>query len=479
MATPELANTLQTADREAEEALLGTLLIAPETLGQVAWLKPGDFQIERNLWIFQAITRLAASGAEVNLVTVDSELTAAGRGPAVGGLDRLVDLTTTCPSAEYGRFYAERMRRARRRQALAAVAQRAVQEAHAANGGDPVAKIALLTAGIDEEYPDPSTLQSDKLWTYADIDKLLGPMAWEWESWLARGFVTLIAAESGIGKSMLALRIAASYICGWPWPDGEPFTGELGRVLWCETEAGEVMNRDRMREWGIPMERVIAAGSNPLDGISLESLRDLEQIRRDAMREDVRLVIVDSLSGSHSRSEAENEVGLLVKAVAQIARDAQKPMIITHHLNKQFRTNRTTLLNVRGSTAIAQYVRLIWAIDAPDPDDPAALRLYEIKNNLSRRPPEIGLRIGAGGMSSIPVPTAPAAADNPIDQAKELLLELVTAEGVPVSEIEEAMQRLQVSMNTARRAKRELKIDTIQRNGQYFWSLRDVPEVLH
>lgn len=478
MATPELApTTVKTADVPAEEALLGTLLNAPETLGQVAWLKPDDFQIDRNKWIFEAIARLAAAGKEVNVVTVDDELLTSGRSPVVGGMARLVDLASTVPSSEYGRFFAERVRRARRRQALAAVAQRAVQEAHAGNGEDPVAKIALLTAGIDEEYPDPSALQSDKVWTYADIDRLLGPMVWEWEGWLARGYAALIAAESGLGKSMLALRIAATYVCGWPWPDGTPFTGERGRVLWCETEAGEAMNRDRMKDWGIPTDRVIVPGVNPLDGISLESLRDLEEVRRYAMLEDVRLVIIDSLSGSHSRSEAENEVGLLVKAVAQIARDAQKPMIITHHLNKQFRTNRTTLMNVRGSTAIAQYVRLIWAIDAPDPDDLPSLRLYEIKNNLSLRPSEIGLHIGAGGMTSIPVPTSPAA-DNPVDQAREVLLDLVTETGVPVSVVEEAMNRLQVSMATARRAKRDLKIDTITRGGQYLWALRPGAETV-
>lgn len=473
----DTSQTLLTSDPEAEECFLGTLLFDPDTFYQAGWLTPDDFQIERNRWVFEAICRRHEAGGDCSFLEVVQDLRNIGKiGPGLIELAYVMELQQRPPSYNHAEHYARRVRKACRHKALAEGMPGILAKP---NGVDPGIKTAALLANINERFPDPELVtQTEQLWTYADIDKLLGPMEWEWEGWLAKGFATLIAAESGIGKSMLALRLAATYILGWTWPDGTPYLGPRGRVLWCETEAGEAMNRDRMRDWGIPMEEVIVAGTNPLDGISLESLRDVALVRRLAERDDVRLIIIDSLSGSHTKSEAENEVGLLVKAVAQIARDAQKPVVITHHLNKQFRTNRTTLLNVRGSTAIAQYVRLVWSLDAPNKDDSTALRLYVIKNNLSRRPAEIGLRILENGMSSIPVPQADEATDNPINKAKEALLDLVTEEGIPVDEIEEAMKRIEVSMSTARRAKADLRLDTVSRGGRYLWAVRPGTENL-
>ena len=460
----------QYSDVEAEECFLGTLLFDPDSFYQAGWLTPEDLQIERNRWIFEAICRRREAGLDCSLLEVEQDLRNAGKiGPGMLESAYVMELVNRPPSYNYIDHFARRVRSAKRRQALADGLPGIVGKV---NGVDPVAKTAVLLATIDERFPDPEQVtRAGQVWTYADIDKLLGPIEWEWEGWLARGIATLIAAEPGVGKSMLALRIAATYILGWTWPDGTPYTGERGTVLWCETESGETMNRDRMKEWGIPLEQVLVAGVNPLDGISLESLRDIDQVRQLAARDDVRLIIIDSLSGSHSKSESENEVGLLVKAVAQVARDAQKPVLITHHLNKQFRTNRITLQNVRGTTAIAQYVRMIWALDAPDIDDSTALRLYSIKNNLARRPDEMGLRITQHGMSSIPVPQL-AEPDNPIDKVKLALLEMIDEDGVPVKEVEAAMRDLGASMSTARRAKRDLRIDTLSRDGQYLWAMR-------
>ncbi|MEI2692649.1 MAG: AAA family ATPase [Anaerolineae bacterium] len=109
----------------------------------------------------------------------------------------------------------------------------------------------------------------------------------------------MIVAEPGVGKSMLALRTSASYLLGWPWPDGTPFRGETGMVLWCETEAGHTPNRERAKAWGLPTERILYPVENPLDSISLQDMEHMATVRYLTQRDDVKLIVVDSFSGGN------------------------------------------------------------------------------------------------------------------------------------------------------------------------------------
>ncbi len=466
--------TLAAVDQEAEQGVLGTLLGDPGTLEEVAWLRPDDFQIERHQWIFDAIARLAAAGKEANLVTVPGELQRAKR-LWTDGSAYLSELVALVPSFGYGRFYAERVRWARRRQALASVAQQAAKLALSQNGVDPVAKVALLTAEIEDLYPDPDDLAVGpaRYSTWQDLEGAIGPIEWDWPGWLPKGFATMIAAEPGIGKSVLALRLAAVYLLGWPWPDGTPYTGKPGRVLWCETEGGQALNLARATAWGLPTDRILTPTANPLDSISLEDYRQLDVIRQIAAGEDVRLIVVDSFSGGNSRDENDAEAGRVVKAIAEVARDAGLPLVITHHLNKSWRSNRITLANIRGSTAIAQYVRLVWAMDKPDPENMAALRLYQVKNNLAALAPgEIGQQVTDTGMVMLAqAPEAPKT-DTVVDRAVEFLLDLLQREPLPKKEVERAFEDAGLSMAALRRAENRLNLTKIKRSdGPWIWSL--------
>ena len=87
---------------------------------------------------------------------------------------------------------------------------------------------------------------------WSALDGTLKPIEWDWPLWLAKGVLTMLSAKSGIGKSLLVLRIAGCYLNGWPWPDGTPFTGERGSILWCEAEAAQALNLERAKAWGLP-----------------------------------------------------------------------------------------------------------------------------------------------------------------------------------------------------------------------------------
>jgi hypothetical protein len=333
------------------------------------------------------------------------------------------------------------------------------------NGTDP--KPAAVASNGATPKEAPPTRWS----TMADLDGVLGDISWDWEGWIAAGFAHLIVAEPGVGKSMLALRTSASYLLGWPWPDGTPFRGETGMVLWCETEAGHAPNRERAKAWGLPTERILYPVENPLDSISLQDMEHMATVRYLAQRDDVKLIVVDSFSGGNTRDENDAESGQVVKMLAEIARDTNKPLLVTHHLNKGWRSNRITLTNIRGSTAIAQYVRLIWALDKPDPDQ-AALRLYAIKSNLAELPSEIGLSIGANGLTTLPQAPQVPRGDTVLDRAIDFLLDALEREPLPKREIEALAEEMSISGASLRRAADKLAVVKLKnRDGPWMWSL--------
>jgi replicative DNA helicase len=67
-------------DLDAEEAVLGSLLIDGEAMATIAdWLKPEHFGRDKNRWIYQAMLALYKRGEDVNLITVDHELAQSGK----------------------------------------------------------------------------------------------------------------------------------------------------------------------------------------------------------------------------------------------------------------------------------------------------------------------------------------------------------------------------------------------------------------
>ena len=161
--------------------------------------------------------------------------------------------------------------------------------------------------------------------TWADIVELIGPIEWDWQDWLPRGLLTILASESGIGKSALILRVAHTYIDGMPWPDGSAYKGKVGSVLWCESEAAQAINLQRAQAWGIPLDRLkTPIFENALDDFKLDDAFHKGALAFAAMQDDIRLVIIDSLSGADSRVEKSTEDASNVKWLAELARDFWK-----------------------------------------------------------------------------------------------------------------------------------------------------------
>ena len=138
--------------------------------------------------------------------------------------------------------------------------------------------------------------------TFADMAEVIGPIEWDWRGWLPKGLLTILAGESGAGKSSLALRLAACYLRGDPWPDGSPYTGEPGAVLWCEAEAAQAVNLQRAAAWGLPLGMLYTPLDNPLDDLRLDNAEHRAILTTKASRPEVRMIVTDSLRGVLGRA---------------------------------------------------------------------------------------------------------------------------------------------------------------------------------
>ena len=78
------------------------------------------------------------------------------------------------------------------------------------------------------------------------------PVEWLWPHRIAVGKLTLIAGEAGLGKSQVAIAMAAAHTTGAQWPCGEG-TAPLGGVIFLSAE-------DSAADTVVP--RLMAAGAN-------------------------------------------------------------------------------------------------------------------------------------------------------------------------------------------------------------------------
>ncbi|MBN1201815.1 MAG: replicative DNA helicase [Anaerolineae bacterium] len=116
---------------EAEEAVLGSILINPDALFEVAsFLQADDFFIVRNGWVWEAILRIQQRDEEIDYVTVIEELRHLGQLDEIGGPAYITHLINNTPSSIYAEAYGRIVERAAIRRRLLASASDIAQLAH-------------------------------------------------------------------------------------------------------------------------------------------------------------------------------------------------------------------------------------------------------------------------------------------------------------------------------------------------------------
>jgi replicative DNA helicase len=91
---------LPPSDNDAEESVIGSLLIDGTAIFQIAdFLQPADFYFEKNQWLYEACMSLYQRDEAIDQVTLAQELSRKGRLEACGGTGHLSYLVSIVPTS--------------------------------------------------------------------------------------------------------------------------------------------------------------------------------------------------------------------------------------------------------------------------------------------------------------------------------------------------------------------------------------------
>lgn len=293
---------------EAEEAVIGSVLINPNTYHEVSWLKGEDFYIHRNGFIWEAFGNLVRSGAQVDMVTVSEELDRSGKLEEVGGFSAIMMYETRTPSSLNVCDYAQIVKSHSHRRAgialankLAAAAYDESQEFDASAfasqmiGGARVSSRKTGREAIAELWDDLYTDKTPLTFGVSDLDERLGG--------LFAGELTVLGGDQGTGKTaffvwtarknveqgkrvlLVSLEMKAKSVYA------RMACGDLG-VNWNQVRAGRVTPEVKEMVW----EKAQLLERNYRDALTIyEDPMTLYDIQSAAHREGADLVGVDHM----------------------------------------------------------------------------------------------------------------------------------------------------------------------------------------
>ena len=221
------AEKLLPHDIEAEEAVLGSLLIDGECVARLSSLKGEDFYRERNRICFDAALALFQRDQAVDQVTLAGELARTERLDLVGGMAYLSHLVAITPTSAHAEDYAQVISRTSRMRSLIDAGNRIVtlgyadtedieatirqaEDALFAVRGPGQSQGFVALREIYDQYlqeqasaaADPEFAGMPIMSGFPDLDEYLGG--------LQRADLVILGARPSMGKSSLAVNVAVN-----------------------------------------------------------------------------------------------------------------------------------------------------------------------------------------------------------------------------------------------------------------------------
>ncbi|HWQ39359.1 MAG TPA: AAA family ATPase [Burkholderiales bacterium] len=356
--------------------------------------------------------------------------------------------------------------------------------------------------------PAPSTTSAADsehgVLTRCAADITARPVRWLWPGRIARGKVTLLAGNPGLGKSQICASLSAIVSTGGLWPVDRARC-ERGSVLIVSAEDDpEDTIRPRLDAAGADLRRVHildAVAERAPDGTirrrGLVLTRDIERLDR-ALAElgDVALVVVDPITAymgdidTHRTADVRAALARLVDLAAR--RGAA--IVAVSHLRKSVAGD--AMMQVTGSLAFVAAARAAYIV-ARDPVDDTRRLLVQAKNNLGDDRTGYAYRIEpttVGGITTSRIVWAPervtltadealapaqaAEERSAVEDATEFLRDLLADRPLSSRQVRAEAEGAGHSWAAVRRAQKRLGVKVTKAGMRDGWEWRLPPKVL-
>jgi len=411
---------------EAECALLGSLILDWRVCGEVVQILEGaeSFYKPAHAAIYETLVELYDQVQSIDMVQLKQRLEDKSQLEQVGGLDYLIELAESVPSAASAVYYANIVHEKASLRKLIGSAGAILDDCY--NSSEPVGELldkaerAIFEIAESKTSTDAAELGEllqetyDKLQTDEGMRTGIETGFFELDEMtngLQPGEMIIVAARPSMGKTALALNMAEHMAATSKQPCAvfslEMSRQQLAQRLLCSRSGvdSHKLRRNQLRDedFGKLALTVGELSEAPLfiddtPGLTLLGLR--AKARRLAARHDIKAVFVDYLQlmsapGSESRQQ---EVSNLSRGIKALARELNIPVICLSQLNRaaeQREGHRPRMSDLRESGSIEQDADVVmmlhresyfhrgeeeWAAENPDKVNEAELIIAKQRN---------------------------------------------------------------------------------------------------
>ena len=394
------AEKLLPHDLEAEEAVVGSILINGDSFLQVAPLiKPDDFYREKNQICFAACVALFQRDQAIDQVTLAQELSRTNQLDSVGGMAYLSHLVSITPTSAHSMFYAQSVARASTMRLLIDAAakisaigyedtedveltlRQAEDILFGVRSGQTERGFMALRQIYDQYLEERAGLVEPLaagggpiMAGYTDLDELLGGMQ--------QSDMIILGARPAVGKSALALNISLNAA-----RNGSVvgvFSLEMSReqlalrILSSEAEIDshrlrlglytEAEEQRIIDSIGRLSELPVYVDDTPFQGM----VEMRSKARRLSLEHGLDLLVVDYLQLIQGRGRGDNrvqEISEISRSLKGMARDLRIPVVTCSQLSRLVENrpgHRPQLSDLRDSGSIEQDSDVVMFIHRED-----------------------------------------------------------------------------------------------------------------
>ena len=384
-------------DFEAEQAVLGAVILNNDTINEIAgFLSPNSFHAEPHRHIFRAMLELMEINQPIDEIILGDQLKAFGKLEAIGGYGYLAELVESVPSSGNIVYYAKIVQEHALLRDLINTTNDIGRKSR-----DPQQSIATLLAEAENKITEIATQSSTK--SYSHIKDILKNNFERLEeisknnseiTGLATGFIDLdritsglqasdliiLAARPSMGKTALALNIG-SYAATRTESKGAVliFSLEMSkeqlalRLITAESKIDSKKLRTgnlKQEDWdnlALATDKLSMAPIyiNDIPALSpYELVTACKQLNKE-LEHGVSMVIVDYLQlmqGNKKTNSREQEIAEISRSMKGLAKDLQIPVIALSQLNRALENRsdkRPQLSDLRESGSIEQDADII------------------------------------------------------------------------------------------------------------------------